>query len=80
MNKKFSYKQNVINRIETEPDINNHENYTFSINQIKSEVNNLKKWFHIILVNGVKIQFQLDYGVETNILPLEFYKTLINKK
>lgn len=32
-----------------------------------------------MIVNGVKIQFELDFGAETNILPLQFYKMLINK-
>lgn len=41
---------------------------------------NEKKWFQTILVNGIEINFQLNSGAETNILPIKFYDKLKNKQ
>lgn len=80
ISKKSSYKQNIINTVKNESDSDNDENYTFAINQIKNDEIKEKKWFQTILVNGIEINFQLDSGAETNILPLKIYKKLKNKE
>jgi len=80
INKKSSYKQNIINTVKNESDSDNDENYTIAINQIINYKIKEKKWFQTILVNGIEITFQLDSGAETNILPLKIYKKLKNKE
>jgi len=72
---KKSFKQNLINTVDSEPEVDNDEHYTilYIINQIGNIKNSNNMWFQMILVNGVKVNFQLDSGAETNILPLEFF-------
>lgn len=76
-NKKF-YKQNLINTIDSDTEISD-ENLIFSINQVKIKEINNKKWFQVIYVNETQINFQLDTGAETNVLPYNLYK-IINSK
>jgi len=79
ISKNLSYKQNIITTVKNESDSDNDENYTIAINQIKNDKIKEKKWFQTILVNGIDINFQLNSGAETNILPLNMYKKLKNK-
>ncbi|CAI6370293.1 unnamed protein product [Macrosiphum euphorbiae] len=77
-NKNF-FKQNLINTVDSETELNDDDDLIFSINQVKLSETDYKKWFQIIYVNNVQINFQLDTGAETNVLPYKWYK-IINTK
>lgn len=71
-------KQNLINTVDSETELND-DNLIFSINQVKISETDYKKLFQIIYVNNIQINFQLDTGAETNVLPYKWYK-IINIK
>lgn len=74
MNKRFFFKQNVINSVET--NINNDKNFTFSIYLIKINENHFKKQCQSIFVTGIKKNFLLNFGAETNIISFDFLRSL----
>lgn len=78
-----SYKQHLITTVNSSVDSetgSNDEDLVFSINQIEIKETDTKKWSQIINVNDTQINFQIDTGAETNILPYRVFKKINTKK
>ncbi|KAE9525972.1 hypothetical protein AGLY_013914 [Aphis glycines] len=74
-----TYKQHLITTVDSKTG-SNDEDLVFSINQVEIKETDSKKGSQVFNVNDTQINFQLDTGAETNILPYRVFTKINIKK